>query len=361
MKKIDSYILKKYLSTFFFCLTLFTVVVVVVDISEKTDDFVRIKFSAWQIFTQYYIGFIPHLDAMLFPLFVFLSVIFFTAKMADRSEIVAILSSGVSFRRFLFPYWIGGFLLTILLWIGYQFVLPQANTIWGNFLSKYIDSNVPVIENKTQDMYFKTDPNTYAEIRYYDTTTKGGSYFFIQRFENNQMTYNLRSEYITWDTATRKWKLTNVMERYFSGTREKVIRNKSLLMTYNFKPQDIRSDDYFKDRLTTKELDQFIEMQKMRGGEDVSTLLVEKYNRNATPVSVIILSIIGAVLASRKTRGGSGFHLGLGVILSVLYILCSRLSVVFATKGNFTPLLAAWVPNIIFGALAFYLYKRAQK
>ncbi len=123
--------------------------------------------------------------------------------MADRSEIIAILSSGVSFRRFLFPYWVAGFFLTAFLWVGYQFALPKANLVWGNFLAKYIDSNVPVVENKSQNIYFKIDQNTYAGIRYYDTTTKAGSYFFIQQFENNQMTYNLRSEYIGWDTTTK--------------------------------------------------------------------------------------------------------------------------------------------------------------
>ena len=361
MKKIDSYILKKYLTTFFFCLLLFTVIVVVVDISEKTDDFVRIKFTAWQIFTKYYIGFIPHLDAMLFPLFVFISVIFFTSKMADRSEIVAILSSGVSYRRFLFPYWMGGIFLTVLLWVSYQYILPKANTIWGNFLSTYIDTNVSDVNNNQQNVYFKIDPDTYSEIRYYDTTTKAGSYFFIQRFKDNAMTYDLRSEYIAWDTATKKWRLSNVMQRYLIGNREKIIHTKTLMENYNFKPGDIRSDEYFKDRLSTPQLNQYIELEKMRGSETVNTLMVERYNRDATPVSVIILTIIGAVLASRKTRGGSGFHLGLGVILSVLYILFSRLSVVFAMKGNFTPLLAAWTPNIMFGILAFYLYKKAPK
>src|SRR2546425_8385072 len=141
MKKIDSYILKKYLTTFLYCLLLFTLMVVVIDISEKTDDFVKSKLSVWRIISDYYLGFIPRIDAMLFPLFVFIAVIFFTARMADRSEVIAIISSGVSFRRFLFPYWIGGIILTSILWLGYQFVLPKANAIWGTFEAKYVDVN----------------------------------------------------------------------------------------------------------------------------------------------------------------------------------------------------------------------------
>jgi lipopolysaccharide export system permease protein len=363
MKKIDRYILGKYLTTFFFCMALFTMIVVVVDLSEKADDFTRIHFSLWQIITKYYIGFIPHIDALLFPLFVFLSVIFFTSKMADRSEVIAILSSGVSFRRFLRPYWIGGLFLTAMLWMGYKSVLPAANTIWGNFLSTYIDTNIPTIEDKAhlERVYFKLDTDTYAEMRTYDTSGKFGSVFAVDRFANNKMTYNLRSEFITWDTATKAWTLTHVMERFMSGDKQKVVYTNLMVKHYNFKPVDIKSDDYFKDRLTSSELGQFIELEKMRGAEDVNTLLVELYSRDAIPVSIIILTLIGAILASRKTRGGSGVHLGFGVILSVLYILFGRLAIVFATKGSFTPWLAAWTPNFIFGALAYYLYRTAQQ
>ena len=363
MKKIDSYILKKFLNTFFFCLLLFTAIVVVIDLSEKADDFARSKLSFWQITSQYYFGFVPHIDALLFPLFVFISVIFFTSKMAERSETIAILSIGVSFRRFLFPYWLGSFFLAGILWFGYQYGLPKANALWGNFLTKYVDSNSGLPENNVskENIYFRIDTNSYAGLRSYDTVSKEGYNFFIDRFTNNEMVYNVRADNIEWDTTSRKWKLTRAVEHFFKGDKETVLRKPVMLINYNFKPQDLRNDEYFKDRLTTAELNAYIEKEKMRGSEMVSTLLLERYNRDAIPASVIILTIIAVVLSARKTRGGSGFQLGLGVILSVLYILFSRFSVVFAEKGNFSPLLAAWTPNIIFGALAFYLYKRAPK
>jgi lipopolysaccharide export system permease protein len=363
MKKIDSYILKKYLSTFFFCILLFSAIVVVIDISEKTEDFVRLKFSAWRIFKDYYLGFVPHIDAMLFPLFVFISVIFFTSKMAGRSEVVAILSSGVSFRRFMLPYWIGSLFLAGMLWLGYQYVLPKANGIWGSFQTTYIDSNAKDPDNKSQkeNIYFRIDSNSYAGLKSYDTVSKQGSIFFIQRFSKNQMAYDLRAGSIKWDTAVKKWKLTQVMERYFNGDKETVQRKPTMLINYNFKPQDLRGDEYFKDRLPTAELNEYIKKESLRGSEMVNALLLERYNRDAIPASAIILTVIAVSLSSRKMRGGSGFHLGLGIVLSVLYVLSSRFSVVFAEKGNFTPLLAAWTPNIIFGALAFYLYKQAPK
>ncbi len=370
MKKIDRYILSKYFTSFFYCLLLFTLIVVVVDISEKTDDFVKSKLPVWRIITDYYFGFVPRIDAMLFPLFVFISVIFFTAKMATRSEVIAILSSAVSFRRFLLPYIVGGIFLSGLLWIGYQYVVPNANKKWGDFEAKYIDPNFGNNNGNTtykQNLYFRidynfgTDSTTYAGIRGYDTISKTGNGFFVQRFLNNKLTYNLHAESFGWDSLSRKWKLQNVVERNLDSLSERVKRTPSLLLNYNFKPRDLRKDEYLKDQMPTPELNEFIKLERLRGSEMLNTLLVERYNRDAIPVSVIILTIIGAVLASRRIRGGSGFHLATGVLISVMYILFGRFSVVFATKGNFTPFLASWTPNIFFGLLAFYLYKKAPK
>lgn len=364
MKKIDKYILGKYLTSFFFCLLLMTVIVVVVDISEKTDDFVRSKLSAWQIINDYYLGFIPRIDAMLFPLFVFIAVIFFTSKMAGRSEIVAILSSGISFRRFLLPYAVGGILLSLLLWAGYQYVVPNANRKWGDFEKKYIDGPPPPGTGSAvykQNLYFRIDANTYAVIKGYDTVSKVGNNFAVYRFAGNKLQYNLRALNFSWDTGSKRWQLRNVYERYLNEITESVVKADNKYVNYNFKPIDLRKDDYLKDQMTTPDLDKFIKLEKMRGSEMLSTLQVERYNRDAIPVSVLILTIIGAVLASRKVRGGSGAHLALGVVISVMYILFSRFSVVFATKGDFTPWLASWTPNILFGILAFYLYKKAPK
>ncbi|MEO6405755.1 MAG: LptF/LptG family permease [Ferruginibacter sp.] len=363
MKKIDSYIIRSYLTTFFFCLLLMTAIVVVVDISEKTDDFVKSKLPAWRILTDYYFGFVPRIDAMLFPLFIFISVIFFTSKMAGRSEVIAILSSGVSFKRFLLPYAIAGGLLSLLLWCGYQYMIPKANKKWGDFEKTYVDVNRGVNTNTSYvtNIYFRIDSITYAGIKGYDTVSKTGNGMFVQQFKNNKLVNSLRAVYFTWDDKKSKWRLNNVMERRLDSLGEKVTLHDSLLMAYNFKPIDLRKDDYLKDQMPTPQLNQFIKQEKMRGSENLSSLQVERYNRDAIPMSVLILSIIGATLAARKVRGGSGMHLAIGVILSFMYILFSRFSVVFATKGSFTPWLAAWLPNMVFALLAFYLYKRAPK
>ncbi|MFN0083732.1 MAG: LptF/LptG family permease [Ferruginibacter sp.] len=364
MKILDKYILTRYLTTFFFCIILFTAIVVVVDMSEKTDNFAKSNLSAYRIMVDYYFGFIPRIDALLFPLFVFISVIFFTSKMAGRSEVIAILSSGTSYNRFLRPFLAGGFILAAVLWLGYQYVVPKANKKWGDFEKRYVNGNsIAGLNNTTykQNLYFKLDQNSYVGIRGYDTISKTGNGFFIQRFSQNKLLYNLRAANFNWDTATKKWKLTDVTERTLNQINETVLKLPSKFMNFNFKPIDLRKDDYLKDQMSTPDLEAFIKMERIRESDTVNTLLVERYNRDAIPASVLILTVIGAVLASRKVRGGSGAHIAIGVALSMTYILFSRFSVVFATKGSFTPLLAAWLPNIIFGILAFYLYRRASK
>ncbi|MEI8053595.1 MAG: LptF/LptG family permease [Bacteroidota bacterium] len=364
MKKIDRYILYKYFTSFIFCIFLFTAIVVVIDMSEHTEDFAKSGLSASRIFSDFYLGLIPRIDAMLFPLFVFISVIFFTAKMAGNSEIVAILSSGVSFRRFLFPYFIGGLVLSLTLWFGYKYVVPNANRKWAEFVKKYIDVNVapnPLNSTYKQNVYFRIDSNTYAGIKGYDTVSKSGTNLSVQRVVNNKVVYNLRAMNFRWDTASKKWSLNNVLERKLNAIDEQVSFYHNKEMRYSFKPIDLRKDEYLKDQMTTPELDNFIELERMRGSEMLNTLEVERYNRDAIPVSVLILTLIGGILASRRVRGGSGIHLALGIVISVSYVLFSRFSIVFATKGNFTPWLAAWIPNILFGILVVYLYKKAPK
>ena len=226
MKILDWYILKKYFITFFFFLMSLTVIAVIIDISEKTTDFSKSKLPAMKIFTDYYLGFIPRIDAMLFPLFVFLSVIFFTSAMATRSEIIAILGNGISYPRFLRPYFIGGIILSVFLWWCNQSILPKANAKWALFQSRYVD-DIYSARNQSyiSNYYFRLDSFSYAGLRYYDTIRRTGNNFFVQTFKNNQLVYNLRSASISWDTALNKWTLNDVVERSIEGLREKIVRH----------------------------------------------------------------------------------------------------------------------------------------
>lgn len=366
MKKIDWYILKKFLSTFFFCMLLFTVIAVVIDVSEKTDDFVKSGLSFWDVVLQYYLGFIPYIDGLLFPLFVFIAVIFFTSKMAGRSEVIAILASGTSFNRFLFPYWVGGVFLGLVLLFATSFIIPQANLKRTNFELKYIKINSsydPLVQTNQRSVYFRIDSFSYAGVRNYDTSNKLGGPFFINKIKNNKVVYNLRADNIKWDTASKKWKLTGVVERTVNGMKETIFRESERKFKSTFFPSDLAlsRDDYAKDKLTTPELHDFVSKQKLRGSEGLNTLQVEEYRRFATPFAVLILTLIGAFVAARKVRGGSGAHLAIGFITAALFILMDRFSTIFATKGNFHPLLAAFLPDIVFVFVAFYIYRKAPK
>lgn len=336
----------------------------VIDISEKTDDFVKSGLDFTDILTKYYFGFIPFIASMLFPLFVFIAVIFFTSKMAGRSEIVAILASGTSFNRMLLPYWVGGIFLGLLLLGATNFVIPKANEIRTSFEAKYIKVNStydPLVNNNSRNIYFRVDSFTYAGLRNYDTAAKSGGPFFMHRVKNDKLIYNLRAENIRWDTAKKKWGLFNVIQRNVNGLKEKVWLEKEKTMNFNFQPFDLSRDEYAKDKLTTPELSHYIALEEIRGAEDINTLKIEQYRRFATPVAVLILTIIGAVVASRKVRGGSGAHLAIGFITAAVFILMDRFSTIFATKGNFPPLIAAWLPDIIFAFVAVYLYRKTPK
>jgi len=365
MGKIDWYILRNFLVTFVFCMLLFMVVAVAVDTSEKADDFVKTGLSTYQIIKQYYFGFVPFIWGLLFPLFVFISVIFFTSRMASRSEIIAILASGTSYNRMLRPYIIGGVILGLVLWFGNRYLIPKANEIRSTFQTNYFDKNDPAkniqLSNCRNCFYRRIDSITYLGIKNYDTATKAGTPFFLDRVRNDKVVYNLRANVIQWVDSLKKWKLMNVVERRVDSMSEVSNHFDTLILNVNLKPEELRRDEYLKDRLTTPELAAFIKQEEMRGTEGLSAMKVEQYRRTATPVAVLLLTIIGVVLASRKTRGGSGKHLAIGIITAALFIMSDRFSTVFATKSNFHPLLAAWVPNIIFSGVAFWMYKRAPK
>ncbi len=362
MRKIDWYILKKLFVTFFFCMFLFTLIAVAVDSSEKTDDFVKSGLNTREIITQYYFGFVPYIWGLLFPLFVFIAVIFFTSRMAARSEIVAILASGTSYNRFLRPYVVGGFLLALMLWFASRYVIPRAQEIRSNFQSKYIDPfGVKSNGDPTLPIYKRADRNTYVGFRNYDTSSKTAGSFYLDRVKDNQVVYNLRAESMRWDTARKNWKLTNVTERYINGLHETVTTKPEMHLNLNIKPRDLREDEYLKDKLTTPELRNFINMEELRGSEGLNTLRVELYRRTATPFAVLLLTMIGVVVSSRKVRGGSGLHLAIGIVIAVVFILFDRFSTVFSIKGNFPPLIAAWLPSIIFGGIAYWLYRITPK
>lgn len=363
MKKLDWYILKKFLTTFFFAIFLFSIIAIVVDISEKTDDFVKSQLGIKKIITLYYIGFIPHIIALLFPLFVFIAVIFFTSKMAGKSEIIAILASGTTYGRWLRPYILGGALLGTILYFANHYVVPKANQIRGSFEAKYIDGNSTynALLNSSSNIYVKVDSFTYAGIYAYDTLTKRGGPIFLYTVKNNQVIENIRADAIFWDTSIHKWKLESLFDRKVFPLNEQVSLAGSRVMNFNFKPYDLSRDKYTKDKLTSPDLKRFIKLEELRGSEGLNELKVEEYRRDATCLTVFLLTLIGAIIAGRKVRGGSGVHLAVGFVIAAVFIITDRFSTIFSTKGNLPPLIAAWIPNLLFVFVVIYLYQKAPK
>lgn len=365
LKKLDIYILKKFFTTVFFIVAALTVIATVIDISEKTDDFVKTNLSAKEIFFKYYIGFIPHIAALIFPLFVFIGVIWFTSKMAIKSEIVAILSGGVSFNRFLKPYFIGGLFLGTLLWISNRYLIPKANLVRTDFYVKYLDQLNPDPSRPTystlSELHFRIDSFTYAGMRSYDTASKYGTYFYLQKIKNNRVYYNLRADNISWDTTAKMWRMRNVFERNLDGLKESVQLYPDKTMKFDFYPAELKKDEYLKDKLSTPQLAGYIRKEELKGSEGLNTLLVERYKRDAIPVAVLIFTLMGGIVASRKVRGGSGLHLAMGLALAVSFEVLNKFSTVFSTNGSLPPLLAAWTPDILFAGVTLWLYYRAPK
>jgi lipopolysaccharide export system permease protein len=340
-----------------------TTIAVVIDTEEKADDFVRSGLSFRQIIMHYYIGFIPFIMSMIFPLMVFIAVIYFTSRMAGRTEFVAIMTGGIRYNRMLRPYLIGAIFLSAIFWYASQVWVPKANVIRTDFQTVYVDRNSTYNPNiyERNNYYLRVDSVTFVGIRYYDTASKSASGLFLQKLKGNKLLYNLRAEQLQWDTARKNWRLTNIIERRVDGLKETVKKIDTMHLDLHVKPQELRHDEYMKDKLTTQELNQFIKMEEIRGSEGLNTFEVEKYHRDSTPFSVIILTMIGAIIASRKVRGGSGLHLAMGIVMAAFFVVMDKFAVTFSIKGNMPPMLAAWTPNILFGGVAIWLYFRTPK
>ncbi len=362
-KLLDNYILKKFIGTFVFTMLVITVIAVVIDTSEKADDMVRSGQTFWQLVTNYYIGFIPFIMSMIYPLMVFIAVIYFSSKMAGRSEFIAILAGGVRYNRMLRPYIVGSAFLAIIFWLASQYWVPRANDIRTTWQAVYVDRNSSYNGDpwKNNNFYLRVDPTTFVGFRYYDTVNKTASNFFLQKLKTNKVYYTVRADAIRWDAQKKDWRLAGVVQRDIDGVHEKLKRLDTMHVNLNVKPNELRRDDYLKDKLTTPELREFIHMEELRGSEGLNTFKVELYHRDATPFSVIIMAVIGAVLASRKIRGGSGVHLALGIVTAAIFVVMDKFAVTFSTKGHFSPMLAAWLPNIIFSGVAVVIYYRTPK
>jgi len=358
MRTIDFYIIKKFLGTFFFTLILLIFIVIIFDISEKIDDFLKRDAPLNAIIFDYYLNFIPYFINLFSYLLTFISVIFFTSKMASDTEIIAILSSGISFRRLLLPYVISATILGLLSFLLANFVIPFTNQRMLAFEKQYINSPRSVTD---QNIHKQISPGIYIYLENFNEHTKSGWKFSMEKFENRDLVYKLKSERLEWDSIKSHWKIYNYYIRRIHGTKESFSKGLVLDTSLSFQPSDFTENIEEVKIMNYITLRQHIRIKEMRGDPDVIKYKVKKYERIAFPFATLILTLIGVSVSSRKVRGGIGFNLGFGLALTFIYILFMQIFTVFATFGDFPPLIAVWIPNIIFGIIAFVMIRTAPK
>ncbi|MFP4089885.1 MAG: LptF/LptG family permease [Cyclobacteriaceae bacterium] len=353
MKIIDLYIIRKFLGTFIFVVLLLVSVVSVIDFTEKNDDFLEHKLGALEIIS-YYIDFIPYVASLITPITVFIAVVFVTAKLAGNTEIIAILSSGVSFRRLMLPYMIGASFIAGASFLLNGWVIPNANKDRIAFELKYVKSP---FYNDERNIHMKIAPDAYAYMENYNSSADVGYRFTLEKIQGNQMLEKLSARRIEWDSTQTKWKLKNWTLHRFDGMQESLESGTEMDTTLNIHPKDFGSTHGLYETLTLSELDQHIELLTERGSNDIPLYMVEKYIRYMSPFTAIILTFIGVVMSAKKSRGGSGFQIALGFAIAFLFIIFFIFARSIAEANSMDPMLAVWVPNIIFTFVGLALYK----
>jgi len=358
MKKIDWYIIKKFLGTFFFTMILIILIVIIFDISEKLDDFLKNHAPLYEIVFSYYLTFIPFFTNMFSSLFTFIAVVFFTSKLAANTEIIAILSSGISFRRMLRPYLISATFLAVLSFYLANFLIPQTNKIRYAFEDKYIFSKKT---NTSRNIHIQNSPGVLLYVESFNNDENRGRSFTMEKISNYKSNYKLKARDITYDSLSNSWEAHHYMISYNTNDSIKYEYGDTLSLELNVVPSDFSSRIKRMDVMNYFELDKFIADEKIKGSKNIKFYEVERHKRVSFPFATLILTIIGASLSSRKVRGGIGLHLAFGILISFAYIIFMQISTVFATFGTLSPFVAVWIPNFIFAILAIFLVRMAPK
>ncbi len=359
MKLLDRYIIRKFLGTFFFAMALIILIVVVFDISEKLDDFIAKEAPLKAIIFDYYFNFIPFFLNLFSPLFTFIAVIFFTSQMANRTEIVAILSSGVSYTRLLYPYMLSATVIAGLSLYLNNFVIPHSTKKQIAFEDTYIRNE---FHNNDRNIHKQISPGNYIYMERYSTDDNTGYKFSIEKFSKGKLYYKLMAESIKWDSTKSHWAIQNYYIRFINGMDEFIKKGTLIDTTFAFTPEEFGRKDNTVGTMDYYELNKYIDSEKLKGSDNIELYEIEKYRRTAFPFATFVLTLIGVSIASRKIRGGIGMHIGLGILISFTFIMFMQVSTTFATSGSsITPLMSVWIPNVLFGFLAWYLLKIAQK
>lgn len=357
MKKLDWYIIRKFLGTFFFSIVLILSIAIVFDLTEKMDNFYDEQVPLKEIVFDYYLNFIPYYMNMFSPLFIFISVIFFTSKLASNSEIIAMLASGISFRRLMVPYMVSATILFLLaFWLG-GYVIPPASGKMLDFQDKYIQK---FKSENARNIQMEVEPGTILYIETFQIRTRSGYRTSLEHFEGKTLTSRITAERIYNDSAY-SWHLERYVKRDFAGLRETITKGERLDTIIPISPEELFITAEEAQQMTNPELWEYMQKQRQRGAGNIQAFETEWWKRFASPIGAFIMTLLGVTLSSKKVRGGMGKNLGVGLTLSALYILFSTVSTTFSVSGVMSPFMAVWLPNFIFLAIGILLYTRTPK
>ena len=352
MKILDRYILKKFLTAFFFVVIIMVTIICIINLTEMNDKFIKHNLGYKEI-GKYYLYYSPYIANLISPIMVFIATVFITSKMASHTEIVAILSSGVSFKRMMVPYIIGSSLLAILTFFLIGWVIPDSNKFRVAFDLQYLKGPYYF---EGRNVHYKIGPDIYAYMETYSSSENKGYRFTLERIEGNKLTEKLKADYIVWNPEKGKWDVRYYETMRIEGLKEVYTQGTQIDTLLNLYPKDFGSKHLLHETMTLSELDNFIKEQKERGEQKLEVFQIQKYTIFTYPFAIIILTIIGLIVSSKKTRGGAGFQIALGFLIAFIYIIFTVMSRSIAQAGDMNPIVAVWMPNIIFAAVGAVLY-----
>lgn len=359
LMRLDWYIIKKFLGTYIFAIALIISIAVVFDFNEKMDNFMEHNAPWTAIVFDYYMNFIPYFANLFSPLFVFIAVIFFTSKLAENSEIIAMFSNGMSFKRMLRPYMFSAGVIAIITFCLGSYIIPSGSVTRLEFEDKYYK---PRKVTTARNIQLEVDSGVIAYIERFEDYSKTGYRFSLDKFEDKKMVSHLTARSITYDTTqVHRWRVKDYMIRQMDGMRETIEKGSLKDTTLFMEPADFLIMKHQQEMMTSPQLDEYITRQRQRGFANIKEFEIEYHKRIAMSFASFILTLIGVSLSSRKTKGGMGLHLGIGLALSFSYILFQTVASTFAVNGNMPPVIAVWIPNILYAFIAAYLYHKAPK
>lgn len=357
LKKLDFYIIKNFLGTFFFSIVIIMSIAIVFDIQEKYEEFIEHAAPINEIIFDYYVNFIPYYVNLFSAMFVFISVIYFTSKMANNSEIIAMHASGISFNRFLRPYVISATIISILSWFLIMYIIPESNKVKLEFEDKYVFTT---FRNWEKNIHRQVRPGVFVYMDNYNVQNENAWRFTMEKFENGKLVSKLSSAYAQWNEKKQKWVVYDYFIRDIDGVNETIRKGTSIDTVFHLVPEDFKQRNIYVEKMNIDELNEHIATQKLQGTGNLDRLLVQKYQRWAYPFSTFILTILGASLSNRRKRGGTVINVVVGLGLTFTYILLMQISTTFTLNADLDPRISVWIPNLLYAIICLYVYRKAR-